>query len=81
MMLSREFRVRDSRARCTGLILQLDPVWNETFKEYLDSKLIELYIDIFDYDMVGMNDFLGRAKIQIASIEPDSTIDEWFELG
>jgi hypothetical protein len=59
----------------------LEPVWNESFTTSLNSHPDQLYVDIFDYDLVGMNDFLGRAKIPIASIQPDSTVDEWYDLG
>lgn len=59
----------------------LEPVWNETFVQSLDTHPEEIFVDIFDYDLVGMNDFLGRAKVQIQSLQPDSSIDEWIDLG
>ena len=55
---------------CVISVRILPQEWNEDFTESLDSHPQELYIDVFDYDLVGMNDFLGRAKVSIASIQP-----------
>ena len=57
------------------------PEWNESFCFSLNTRPEELYIDIFDYDLVGMNDFLGRVKIAMSSLEPDTTIQGVFDLG
>jgi Ca2+-dependent lipid-binding protein len=59
----------------------LEPVWNESFTTSLDSHPHELCVDIFDYDLVGMNDFLGRVKVSINLIQHNSTVQQWFELG
>jgi len=74
----------DSRLRSQNtktIYKTLEPVWNEMFVQSLDTHPQEMYVDVFDYDLVGMNDFLGRAKVQLGSLQPNSSIDEWIDLG
>jgi hypothetical protein len=67
--------------RTKTIFKNLDPVWNESFTTSLESHPDDLLVDIFDYDLVGLNDFLGRVKVPLRSVEPDSTIEGWYELG
>lgn len=38
----------------------LDPEWNEVFVLLLADMPGDLFLDVFDYDLIGSNDFLGR---------------------
>ena len=67
--------------RTKTIFKNLDPVWNESFITSLESHPDNLLVDIFDYDLVGLNDFLGRVKVPLTSVEPDSTVEGWYELG
>jgi len=39
----------------------LDPEWNEVFVILLADMPGDLFLDVFDYDLIGSNDFLGRS--------------------
>lgn len=49
----------------------LNPVWNEKFtSEILSRTAADLSIEVFDWDMAGDDDFLGKVKIDLAQLEP-----------
>ena len=45
-----------------------------------DADSRELLLEVFDYDMVGSNDFLGEIKIRIGSLEVGAAVQEWMPL-
>lgn len=74
----------------------LNPTWNETFVFELpfptsndkDGPPVEWGIDderevcleLYDYDIVGSNDFLGRAAFRLGEMEVGVPVDEWVVL-
>jgi Ca2+-dependent lipid-binding protein len=39
-----------------------------------------LVFDVFDYDLFGSNDFLGRAVVSVLSLKPGEVEDQWITL-
>lgn len=73
------------RKRTTVVRKNLNPVWNESFKfevPSLASDLIsrEVVVEVWDWDRVGRDDFIGQ-RIWILEQLPDKVvIEDWFEL-
>ncbi|KAF2669361.1 tricalbin [Microthyrium microscopicum] len=49
----------------------LNPQWNETFETAVRSRTAaKMEVHVFDWDMAASDDFLGKATIDLAAIEP-----------
>ena len=49
----------------------LNPTWNEFFEVDIPSRTgAELVVNVYDYDFADKPDFLGGAKIDLASLDP-----------
>ena len=61
----------------------LNPVWNESFIiEYNPMKCNKLRIEVYDYDLIGRNDFLGGGYVTLEWISNNSESfnEEWIPL-
>ena len=61
----------------------LNPVWNESFIiEYNPMKCNKLRIEVYDYDLIGRNDFLGGGYVTLEWISSNSESfnEEWIPL-
>ena len=61
----------------------LNPVWNESFLiEYDPMKCNELRIEVYDYDYIGKDDFLGGGFVNLNWINRFSYNydEEWIPL-
>lgn len=45
----------------------LAPQWNETFDLNVDDTSAVLHVQVYDYDLIGSNDFMGEACIPLRS--------------
>ena len=58
----------------------LDPVWEETFHFFNVDMASSLLVSIFDHDIVGSHDFLGRAVLDLQSLPINQDLETWFPL-
>ena len=58
----------------------LEPVWRETFQYYNIDIMSSLVVSIFDHDIVGSHDFLGRVLLEIQSLPLNQDVDQWYPL-
>ena len=58
----------------------LNPVWQETFCFYNIDVQSSLGVSIFDHDIIGSHDFLGRVLIEIQSLPINQDLETWFPL-
>ena len=60
----------------------LNPVWKESFIiEYNSMKCTKLRIEVYDYDLIGKNDFLGAGYITLEQISlAENYNEEWIPL-
>lgn len=49
----------------------LHPAWNESFDVAVRSRIAaDFVVDVFDWDLGGSNDFLGRTSVNLDILEP-----------
>jgi hypothetical protein len=58
----------------------LNPVWEETFTYYNLDVTSNLVVSIFDHDIVGSHDFLGRVLLEIQSLPINQDLESWYPL-
>ena len=58
----------------------LNPVWNETFHYYNVDITSSLVVSIFDHDIVGSHDFLGRVLLEVQSLPLNQDLENWYPL-
>ena len=58
----------------------LAPEWNETFEFPFSRRIRFVRVDLFDHDLVGKHDFLGRCLIPVAHVT-DTPWQEWYPVG
>uniref|UniRef100_A0A8D0H241 Ras GTPase-activating protein 4 n=1 Tax=Sphenodon punctatus TaxID=8508 RepID=A0A8D0H241_SPHPU len=57
------------------------PRWNETFEFDLDESATEkLCVEVWDWDLVGRNDFLGKVVFNIQGLQTMQQEEGWFRL-
>ena len=59
----------------------LNPLWDENFFSVVDEHFESLEIEMFDQDMIGSHDFMGRVIIKPNLEENSFTVDDWFDLA
>ncbi|XP_076867218.1 ras GTPase-activating protein 4 isoform X3 [Brachyhypopomus gauderio] len=59
------------------------PRWNETFEFELDDPLADslLTVEVWDWDLVSKNDFLGKVLFNINRLQLARQEEGWFHLG
>ncbi|XP_005986917.1 ras GTPase-activating protein 4 [Latimeria chalumnae] len=59
------------------------PRWNETFEFELNDSGSEnrLNVEVWDWDLVGKNDFLGKVVFNINNLQAVRKEEGWFRLG
>uniref|UniRef100_A0A667ZZI7 RAS protein activator like 1 n=1 Tax=Myripristis murdjan TaxID=586833 RepID=A0A667ZZI7_9TELE len=60
------------------------PHWGETLELELDSEELSeegtVTLEVWDWDMVGKNDFLGKVEISFACLRKTPQLEGWFRL-
>ncbi|XP_074016628.1 ras GTPase-activating protein 4-like [Numenius arquata] len=57
------------------------PRWNETFEfELAEPAGEKLCVEVWDWDLVGRNDFLGKVVFSVQGLEVAGQEDGWFRL-
>ncbi|XP_072244417.1 rasGAP-activating-like protein 1 isoform X1 [Leuresthes tenuis] len=60
------------------------PHWGETLELELDQKELSedrtVVVEVWDWDMVGKNDFLGKVEIPFACLHKTPLLEGWFRL-
>ncbi|KFP01819.1 Ras GTPase-activating protein 4, partial [Calypte anna] len=57
------------------------PRWNETFKfELAEPAGEKLCVEVWDWDLVGRNDFLGKVVFSVPGLEAAGQEEGWFRL-
>ena len=46
----------------------VNPVWQETFASYVDNPFKELELHVYDYDLVGSDDFMGGSTLDLTGL-------------
>ena len=79
-----EVRVGKSQKKRTKVIpKELNPVWDETFILPLDGAITarqDVTVEIFDHDLVGASDFLGRIRIDCKRLCLGLPLEGWHPL-
>ncbi|XP_062844814.1 ras GTPase-activating protein 4 [Trichomycterus rosablanca] len=59
------------------------PRWNESFEFELDDTLSDslLSVEVWDWDLVSRNDFLGKVLFNINKLHSAQQEEGWFRLG
>ena len=60
----------------------LNPIWNESFViEYNPMKCTKLRVEVYDYDLIGKDDFLGGGYVTLEWISlAENYNEEWIPL-
>jgi Ca2+-dependent lipid-binding protein len=60
----------------------LTPVWNETLTVNLSTTTGQLEIEVYDQDMVGDGQLLGKLpeKLKVSELMKYESTNKWFEL-
>lgn len=60
----------------------LSPVWNEKFEfEVLDTDHLGLYLEVFDWDRISSDDFIGCATYPLRNkLQPGNRFSVWLPL-
>ncbi|XP_050837765.1 ras GTPase-activating protein 4-like isoform X2 [Serinus canaria] len=57
------------------------PRWNETFEfELAEPAREKLCVEVWDWDLVGRNDFLGKVVFSVQGLEAAGQEEGWFRL-
>lgn len=60
------------------------PHWGETLELELDAEELSeegtVIVEVWDWDMVGKNDFLGKVEIPFACLHRTPVLEGWFRL-
>ena len=61
----------------------LNPEWNQTFSFFLSGqkRREDLTVECFDYDMVGVDDSLGKFRLRLDTLVLDQEYSEWRNFG
>jgi len=57
----------------------LNPRWDESFLFEVDANDL-LTIKVYDYDMVGKNDFLGQTQLPLNTLVRGKEVEQWIPL-
>jgi Ca2+-dependent lipid-binding protein len=55
----------------------LNPIFNEVFTLPLERGVSCLRFNLFDYDVLGSNDFLGCIVVPLSDMAVDKVVDKW----
>ena len=72
-------RVGKAEARTKVVKKCLSPEWNETFEFPFSRRTRFVRVDMFDHDLVGKHDFLGRCLIPVSHVT-DTPCQEWYDI-
>ncbi|XP_037536490.1 rasGAP-activating-like protein 1 [Nematolebias whitei] len=60
------------------------PHWGETLELELEAEELReegaILVEVWDWDMVGKNDFLGKVEIPFACLHRTPLLEDWFRL-
>ncbi|XP_061585899.1 rasGAP-activating-like protein 1 isoform X1 [Cololabis saira] len=61
------------------------PHWGETLELELDAEAINeeegtVIVEVWDWDMVGKNDFLGKVEVPFVCLHKTPMLESWFRL-
>ncbi|XP_024131255.1 rasGAP-activating-like protein 1 isoform X3 [Oryzias melastigma] len=76
----------NSRSAETSIIKRTRfPHWGETLELELDSEGLSeqqgtVTVEVWDWDMVGKNDFLGKVEFPVACLHKTPLLEGWFRL-
>jgi Ca2+-dependent lipid-binding protein len=65
----------------TKTLNTLNPVFNEVFTLPLEPGVSSIRFNLFDYDVLGSNDFLGCLVVSLSGMTVDKVYDKWEFLG
>eukprot|EP00960_Hanusia_phi_P024556 723695-Hanusia_phi.AAC.2 len=58
----------------------LNPAWHETFYFDFNAKVERVMIEVYDYDLFGSHDFLGRVEVSMGDMKLEAVVEDWFDL-
>ena len=58
----------------------VNPMWDETFAVHIDNPFKPITFQVFDKDMVGADDFMGEATIELTELNLTKLVDFSFKL-
>ncbi|KAJ5068616.1 c2 domain-containing protein [Anaeramoeba ignava] len=77
-----QFKIGEKEFKTKTIKNSLFPIWKETFIFHLtfEELLKSIIINVWDWDKVGKNDLLGKAKIRISDVIREKIIDQFPNL-
>jgi Ca2+-dependent lipid-binding protein len=61
----------------TKTLNSLNPIFNEVFTLPLESGVSCLRFNLYDYDILGSNDFLGCLVVPLSDLATEKVVDKW----
>jgi hypothetical protein len=74
------FTLGKQKRRSSVVNQDLNPVWREMFEFQITSRSEKLLMEVFDQDMIGSDDFMGRVTLDLAELSDNRTSELVLDL-
>ena len=64
---------QDKLFQTKSIVKTTNPKWDEHFSVHIDNPFKPITLQVFDKDLVGSDDFMGEASIELT----DLNLDMW----
>ena len=62
---------QDKLFQTKSIVKTVNPKWDENFIVHLDNPFKPITLQVFDKDLVGSDDFMGEASIELSELNLD----------
>ncbi|CAL4189727.1 unnamed protein product, partial [Meganyctiphanes norvegica] len=72
-----KFKVNDKLLHKSKIVYnEINPTWYESFSISIQDKFEPVIIEVFDYDIVSQDDFMGMALLDITKVELNTWVNK-----